>query len=356
MRQGVLRRAFTLIELLVGQPFQADTCVRQPGKADLRRAFTLIELLVVIAIIAVLIGLLLPAVQKVREAAANASCKNNLKQIGIAVHKYHDENGCVVPGRIDASGGLTWAVLLLPNIEQDNFYRQWNVNQWYYAHPAGVRQTQVKTYYCPSRRSASTTLISIQGETPDTIGSWTQTQISGSNPDDMDNGSPHWYGALGDYASCDGNNLGGAFNTTDADGAVILAATTTYVNTTTFPRTIKSFSSKVRFMTILNGLSNTIFIGEKHVRTGKFGREDNGDGSIYNGDPANENASRIAGPNNLLARTPTDAYNVQFGSYHSGGCNFLFGDGSVRSIAVTIDGDTLGRLAARDNTLPIGSF
>ena len=115
-----------------------------------RPGFTLIELLVVIAIIAILIGLLLPAIQKIREAANRLKCQNNLKQIGLGLHNYQTQNGYFPPGAITnstAAGptrtreklGITtptihgWAVFLLPFIEQDNLYRQYNFNQHWYA-------------------------------------------------------------------------------------------------------------------------------------------------------------------------------------------------------------------------------
>src|SRR5262245_9092304 len=162
--------AFTLIEL-VGQPFQADEEKSQAGKPDLRKAFTLIELLVVIAIIAILIGLLLPAVQKVRESASRLTCANNLKQIGLAAHNYQSAHHKLPPGylgpipnaqlvtdgnNVQLVGSL---VYLLPYLEQDTIYRQLQVNldvrsfgpNWW-SNPVNLRlaENRINGFVCPS--------------------------------------------------------------------------------------------------------------------------------------------------------------------------------------------------------------
>jgi prepilin-type N-terminal cleavage/methylation domain-containing protein len=161
-----------------------------------RGGFSLLELLVVIGIIGILVGLLLPAVQRTREAASRISCFNNLKQIGLAMHHHHD-----VHGRLPAfSGGdanaATWTVMVLPFMEQTNLYRQWDLSRNYYQQTDVARLSPVKNYYCPTRRTPATSPASVFGDWP----SWL---IGDNGP------SGNVPGALGDYAASVGSEACG---------------------------------------------------------------------------------------------------------------------------------------------------
>jgi type II secretory pathway pseudopilin PulG len=152
-------------------------------------------LLVVIAIIAILVGLLLPAVQWVREAANRTQCANNLKQIGLAMLQYADDISALPPSRMQ-NGAATWAVLILPYLEQKDWFHKWNLKVSYDLQSAPAREKNFSIYFCPTRRYHDTApTLSIAGDElilPDgTLG-------------------PNIPGALGDYAV----NIG----TSGADG------------------------------------------------------------------------------------------------------------------------------------------
>ncbi|HXG08962.1 MAG TPA: DUF1559 domain-containing protein [Gemmataceae bacterium] len=316
-------------------------------RAVRRFGFTLIELLVVIAIIGILIALLLPAVQKVREAAARTQCANNLKQLGIAVHNFHSTQNALPPDRI-ANTWPTWAVLILPYIEQENVYRLWQVDRRYYEQTDAARMNLIKTYLCPSRR--------------------TSTGFSRNDRRTSPTVYPHRAGALSDYASCQGTgNIGGA----RANGAMIISdaeaiddggdQVTGGLARAPAGSRIISWRSRLTFNSITDGTSNTFLFGEKHLRPAALRNPgSNEDRSVFNGDRAaayRRWAGRGTDGKQRPLASPGDTVlgNQRFGGPHPGVCQFVLCDGSVRPVRVAIDIDTLTRLAARNDGQPIRS-
>jgi prepilin-type N-terminal cleavage/methylation domain-containing protein len=328
--------------------------IQFPGRVR-RQGFTLIELLVVIAIIAILIGLLLPAVQKIREAANRMKCSNHLKQLSLACHNYNDTNGFLPPARIARDGYATWIVCVMPFIEGDNTFKLWDITQGYAAQTTKARQATIKIFYCPSRSRPNLLSPSNQNRPG--------TGLAPGSPGDLS-------GATADYAACAGD--GTERNTRKGNGAIIVGnvvdpsppgpqgGENAFDQPNTNPPAIplipiRSFKGYTSIATITDGTSNTLLLGEKHVLRGQEGQEASGDHSAYNGVGYNS-AQRVAGPSFPLARDRNDNsgdYYDKFGGPHTSVVMFALCDGSVRAIRTSIDAVNLQRLASRFDGQPI---
>ena len=318
-----------------------------------RKGFTLIELLVVIAIISVLVSMLLPAVQQAREAARRSQCRNNLKQIGVALHNYHDACRVFPPGYVDLNGnpnstpdndlgsGWGWATFLLPYMDQGPLYNQINFN-------VGVglgtnkqlSQTALPAFQCPSDGMQDPFAVY-----------------------DSSFGTPITTVAHSNYVGCNGwiECFGGAGGNPQpgplADG---LNGTFGKAGVGLFYRNSKNSAANVT-----DGLSNTIVVGERSSNhapstwtgaitggrcpawmaqnTGPYApppgpaydNADFGEALIF----AHCNATHL--PNADFPVFDPDVYY----SFHTGGCHFLFGDGSVRFISSSVNGPTYQALA-----------
>jgi prepilin-type N-terminal cleavage/methylation domain-containing protein len=358
------------------------------------QAFTLIELLVVIAIIAVLIGMLLPAVQKVREAAARASCINNLKQMALAVHNHestygylptageannYNWNRTLVNGSPATGAGQSWgwSYQILPFMEQSNL--------WSYVEPNSTDPTQStfqgdyfilngipKSYNCPSRRGR----ISNQDPYP-----WNGAPVQDNPIDYACNGGSYAFGY--DPGATDGTTLNGPFR------GVNHAVNSSGAQPVLTAQVVDG--SPLRFTDLTDGLSNTMLFGEKAVnsltaRTNNDGTWGDDEGYVFGvawdtirfgqgatsqgtfapipysdawGFPGNPVQDQPCPANFNGPGTPPDFPgwpNYRWGSAHPGALNIALSDGSVRNMSYSIDLGVLSYLCAANDgqvfTLP----
>jgi len=289
-----------------------------------RTAFTLIELLVVIAIIAILIGLLLPAVQKVREAAARMSCQNNLKQMALACQNYHDASGTMPPA---ATGGLnnyeikysTLHVYLLPYVEQGALYNS-VVPGVMYSSNFAVGNNKVNSYLCPSSNE---------------LRSKSSTEVSGGQT----NYTMHYYANLGPIGTNSASGSAYQQRSVGSHGGYSYDGPLTVVSQS-------PLTNPVSIPAIVDGTSNTLLLGEISRDKWVFYR------SWIRGWDSDLSGVPNAGKNikfaiNSTDYTPGNFNHVSLASNHPGGVNIAMCDGSVRYLRDSTPLDTLLRLASR---------
>ena len=293
----------------------------------MRRGFTLIELLVVIAIIAVLIALLLPAVQQAREAARRTQCRNNLHQIGLALHNYHDTHGvfpyshmrvsgygCTSPDRIIGCGA-NWMTLILPFIDEAALYNTFNFDlSWSVPANTTVAQAMLKQYTCPSMGRPKV------GDDTLNCGGWQYTQA-----------------AEGHYAVNRSNITASA-----------LDYRCYYDNTNVCRddvRGIMYLNSRITVSDVDDGLSNTLLGGECLRSYMSFNgpwvwRQSIGWANAHHTTGTSRSVGApMAGYGDIGVGSST-RINNSFGSMHEGGAFFVFADGAVKFLSVNMDTNT----------------
>jgi len=286
--------------------------------SDRLRGFTLIELLVVIAIIAILIALLLPAVQAAREAARRAQCSNNLKQIGLSLHNYHGTHGVFPPGYIYqkgyAAGGFGWASMVLPQMEQAPLFGSINFSIPAWSAPNSTACVAVvNSYQCPTDFTATRGFLEREGLRY----------------------------ARSSYVAC--------FGPADLDA------------TPDDDRGLFRRNSRVRFADATDGLSQTLLVGERTnavylavVGSGNhFDLETVWPGAIKEGSDDDHGHTTLF-QSLYLSNNPNFDDRSSM-SYHPGGSNFLFGDGSVKFLKLSINLAIYQSLGTRAGSEVVGS-
>lgn len=336
-------------------------------KKHLRRAFTLIELLVVVAIIGVLIGLLLPGIQKAREAAQRAACVNNLKQIGLALHNFHSEKG-YFPGNVRPPAAPTvrsrWTFHILPHLEQGNLYQAYDDTfNWSAAQNLPVTSVSLKVFNCPSSPDQGR----LDGD-PST-GGWSAIPASGT---------PLVIGtvATGDYSQI--YDFWGDFLTANPSISITNNAGMLY----------KDPAPPVRIADVTDGTSNTIHVAESAGKPFQWirGKKTNTDWRVngVNGGawarPASDlhiigsNKAGTAFGGSFIVNSVNGfdhggAYPLTSGSpalgtegsgqiysFHVGGANFLFADGSVHWLGDDVKVDVMVSLITRAGGEPPANY